>query len=306
VDFAELFIRLGPFNGDDDVVRKLAVLVARDERLRCRIDEVLRSAPRCDCTFEHSVPPGRWPRSFAAMSASRSADQHFDFERAERAAQALLDSVPGFVWDGVRLPVPVEDIADSVLCLRVRDVADPSAAPGLPAELRGQRISGLLLPDRGEIWVAQDEALQWPARRRFTIGHEIGHWELHRERHLPVFCRSEALAELAPGSHGHAAPPFTGGRAPASGDPAAAATGKPAHPDTGGGGGGELHPQREHEANAFAAALLMPAELLRHHYERLRTSESPSLFADLCALFDVSGKALERRLAVLGLASASE
>lgn len=48
-------------------------------------------------------------------------------------------------------------------------------APGAPALAHGQSLSGLLLPVRGEIWVNAEEARQWPPRRRFTIGHELGH-----------------------------------------------------------------------------------------------------------------------------------
>ena len=74
------------------------------------------------------------------------------------------------------LPVPVEDIADSHFGLLVRDVDDMTAAPGCPRLDGDQTISGLLLPSRGEIWVNAEEAKQWPPRRRFTIGHELGHW----------------------------------------------------------------------------------------------------------------------------------
>ena len=47
-------------------------------------------------------------------------------ERAER----VLAVVPEWIWDGESLPVPVEDIADSVFRLRVREVEDRSGAPG--------------------------------------------------------------------------------------------------------------------------------------------------------------------------------
>ena len=98
----------------------------------------------------------------------------------EERAEAVLAGLPGYVWDGERLPVPVEDIADSGFGLLVRDVEDMGTAPGAPALLDGQSLSGLLLPARGEIWVNADEARQWPPRRRFTIGHELGHWVMHR------------------------------------------------------------------------------------------------------------------------------
>ncbi len=47
------------------------------------------------------------------------------------------------------------------------------------AALGDDHISGLLFPRRREIWVDEREAARAPARRRFTIGHELGHWVLH-------------------------------------------------------------------------------------------------------------------------------
>src|SRR3954465_11408303 len=82
----------------------------------------------------------------------------------ERAAQALA-RVPDWLWDGEALPVPIEDIADSVYGLLVRDVEDMTAAPGAPALAPGQSLSGLLLAARGEIWVNADEARAWARRR---------------------------------------------------------------------------------------------------------------------------------------------
>src|SRR3954464_13669763 len=98
----------------------------------------------------------------------------------ERAAQALA-RVPEWLWDGESLPVPIEDIADSVYGLLVRDVQDMRAARCAPALAPGQSLSGLLLDACGEIWVNADEARTWPTRRRFTIVQEPGHWELDQQ-----------------------------------------------------------------------------------------------------------------------------
>src|SRR5918998_6743986 len=114
-------------------------------------------------------------------------------ERAER----VLTSVPDWIWNGDTLPVPVEHIADSCFGLLVRDVDDLSAAPGVPTLAEHHALSGLLLPARGEIWVNAHEAKQWPPRRRFTIGHELGHWVMHRTTgQQALFCRvNEAEAK---------------------------------------------------------------------------------------------------------------
>lgn len=145
----------------------------------------------------------------------------------ERAEQALA-SAPVYIWDGEQLPVPVEDIVDSVFGLLIRDVDDMSAAPGAPPLAEGQALSGLLLPARGEIWVNAEEARLWPPRRRFTIGHELGHWVMHRDGQQALFCRRTSVDE----------------------EPPRAAR------------------DIEQEASAFAAALLMPQWLFVREHAR--------------------------------------
>ena len=176
-------------------------------------------------------------------------------DEIERAAEAVLAGVPSWIWDGETLPIPLEDIADSHFGLLVREVDDLSTAPGAPTLGPGQSLSGLLLPDHGEIWVNAAEAESSRGRRRFTIGHELGHWSLHRDEEQAVYCRSAIVeaAEAEPAER----PPL---------------------------------PPHEDEANVFAAALLMPAHLVREHYE-------PNLdFFGLCELFGTSGAAMGRRL----------
>ena len=177
----------------------------------------------------------------------------------ERLAEAELDAVPGYVWDGFSLPVPVEHIADSHFGLWIRDEDDLSRAPGAPDVGPGQSLSGLLLPDSAEIWVNASEARDWPPRRRFTIGHELGHWCLHRASEEAVYCRPASIVAEEPSS---ATTP----------DPLPI-------------------PPAEEQANAFSAALLMPARLVRAHYGRTGGD-----FAALCELFGSSGAAMGRRL----------
>ena len=174
-------------------------------------------------------------------------------EEIESRAEELLARVPEWVWDGEELPIPVEDIADTCAGLHVRDVEDMSSAPGAPALQPGQSLSGLLLPSVGEIWVNAEEAQQWPARRRFTIAHELGHWFLHQGKQMPLFCRRAQVD-----GESDERPPL---------------------------------PTIEEEANHFAAALLMPAEMVRREY----ASEGGD-FAALCRTFSSSGAAMGRRL----------
>ena len=150
----------------------------------------------------------------------------------DRASRRRVPSAsPDLRVGRVSLPVPIEEIADTYIGLLVRDVEDLGTAPGAPQVGQGQALSGLLLPARGEIWVNAEEGRQWPARRRFTIGHELGHWRLHRDAaERSVFCRSGSIA------------PDTQTREPL--------------------------PPAEDEANVFAAAVLMPARLVQEHYVR--------------------------------------
>jgi hypothetical protein len=176
----------------------------------------------------------------------------------EQRAEAVLAAVPDWLWNGETLPVPVEHIADSCFGLYVREVEDLRTAPGVPVVEETKGLSGLLLPSLGEIWVNAGEAREWPGRRRFTISHELGHWCLHRTDGA-VWCRK------------HAVDPPDGDARPAGGRPPA-----------------------EAEADEFAAALLMPAGLVRRHYERLRRRDD--CFQQLCAAFEASGSAMGRRL----------
>jgi hypothetical protein len=185
--------------------------------------------------------------------------------RSESEAARVLAGVPDWIWNGNTLPVPVEDIVDSCFGLHVRDVEDLSEAPGVPDLGPAHELSGLLLPARGEIWVNAAEAREWPARRRFTIGHELGHWRLHRGRGA-VWCRAQAVDPPESGAPGRPAPPR------------------------------RAYPPEESEANEFAAALLMPAHLIERHYERLRRRDPEGAFAELCRLFGASGAAMSRRL----------
>jgi hypothetical protein len=178
-------------------------------------------------------------------------------ERIEAQVADVVAEVPEWIWDRRSLPVPVEDIADSCFGLWIREVEAMGEAPGAPALAEGQTLSGLLLAGRREIWVNAWEAREWPGRRRFTIGHELGHWVMHQDGQTSLFCRHGSVEEV----------------------PAEEKAGRP-----------PLDPIEE-EANVFAANLLMPAELLRHHYR-----ETGGDFERLCALFNASGAAMGRRL----------
>jgi IrrE N-terminal-like domain len=179
-------------------------------------------------------------------------------EEIELRAEATLAELPDYIWSGDRPPIPIGEIADSHFGLHVRRVspAEMRNAPGCP-ELGGDEVlSGLLLPSLGEIWVNSEEAGRWPVRERFTIAHELGHHVLHSTGQQTLFCRKPSI------------------------DP----EDQPATPP-------EPLPVIEREANTFAAALLMPAEMIERYYRSTGRD-----FRKLCDVFESSGAAMSRRL----------
>jgi Zn-dependent peptidase ImmA (M78 family) len=79
--------------------------------------------------------------------------------------------------------VPVEAIAEDLLGLYVEEIP-----------LDG--VSGLLYPAQRLIQVNANDV---PARRRFTLAHEVGHWvcQCREGRGTPVMCRAEDVGPRA-------------------------------------------------------------------------------------------------------------
>lgn len=209
-----------------------------------------------------------------------------DAHEIERRAETVLRNVPDFIWDGESVPVPIEEIVDSVYGLLVRDVDDMSSAPVPGGIATSEWISGLLLPTHGEIWVNAEDARRWPPRRRFTIGHELGHWELHRTGQQTLFCRAGHVDPDQDLQGGSAEPLPTGGTAsldPGSTEPPLENQPDPDRPP---------RPPAEEEADVFSAALLMPVCLVRTHH-----ADCAGDITELCRRFNCSDKAMRRRVA---------
>jgi IrrE N-terminal-like domain len=99
-----------------------------------------------------------------------------DRAHALRARYAARFGDPGF-------PLPVEAVAEDLLGLDVARVA--------------MQCSGMLLPAERRILVNADEP---PARQRFTIAHELGHWvcQCLEGSVEPVYCRAtDVVGETA-------------------------------------------------------------------------------------------------------------
>lgn len=160
---------------------------------------------------------------------------------AEHAAERLLESL------GItQPPVPVEDIAHRLGIVVMRDAM--------------RDVSGMLLRDSGPSVIAVNSSHS-PRRQRFTIAHELGHFQLHRG----VFVDPDTRINLR------------SSRASSGVD------------------------REEIQANAFAAALLMPDRMVMQAAVAQRTPSAGQMSADLAQIFDVSEQAMDIRLSVLGI-----
>lgn len=96
------------------------------------------------------------------------------------AAQQLLAEYDEAYGLGEVPPIPVDDIAGSLLLLDVVEEDELRSVPGAPPD--AGPLSGLLTTDNHTVWVDRREAARSPERRRWTIAHEIGHWVMHADR----------------------------------------------------------------------------------------------------------------------------
>jgi hypothetical protein len=152
----------------------------------------------------------------------------------EASANTLLADYARRTKIDVRPPVPVEEILEHHLGLHL-GFDDLRARPGVPDVL------GALCIERAEVTVDQtldpDEHPSALTRYRFTLGHEIGHGDLHRD----LVLAQRLQADLFQTSSGPSIICRTSQRK-------------------------ELI---EWQADAFAAALLMPRSEVGQHWQRL-------------------------------------
>lgn len=129
----------------------------------------------------------------------------------------------------------------------------------------GEEVSGVLVRSGGQAVIGVNWA-HHPNRRRFTIAHELGHYVLHQGG---TFIDKGTWARFR---------------------------------DEQSGSGTD---QEEIEANAFAAALLMPDEWVIKEYQQLPFDPADDMaLTALASTFGVSSQAMSIRLANLGLLQA--
>ena len=152
----------------------------------------------------------------------------------EASANVLLAAYARRYGTEIRPPVDVESILEKHLGLHL-------SFDDLCAKLAVPDVLGSLWLDRSEVIVDQtldpDEHPSALPRYRFTLGHEIGHWELHRRLVLAQRLQSKLFQQ----------------------DPEPAIICRTS----------QRREPIELQADAFAAALLMPRAVVMEHWQRL-------------------------------------
>lgn len=140
----------------------------------------------------------------------------------------------------------------------------------IPYDL-GSSVSGALFI-QNEVAAIGVNPSESGVRRRFTIAHELGHYILHKKEKETLFVDKKSLALQV---HFRDEESSTGAR------------------------------KKEREANAFAAAILMPADLVKEQLGKLAAEDSGMSDEDVCKFlsrtFEVSPIAMSYRLTNLGL-----
>ena len=104
-------------------------------------------------------------------------------EEIEREADLLLAEYEETTGEPVKLPIPVAEIATHHLALQL-GFADLHETLGIPMLREGPDVLGAIFIEEETILI--DQSLNskrnplMQARYSFSVGHEIGHWQLHR------------------------------------------------------------------------------------------------------------------------------
>jgi Zn-dependent peptidase ImmA (M78 family) len=148
------------------------------------------------------------------------------------------------------LPIPIKRIAKEMgLIVRPHDF--------------GPNVSGMLMIDKGKGIIGYNP-LEPSVRQRFTVAHELGHYELHRlgneifvDNHFKALFRDERSST------------------------------------------GQV--KQEQEANAFAASILMPRNRVEEKIKEMEFDFSDeTAIKELAKIFDVSIQAMSYRISDLG------
>ena len=157
----------------------------------------------------------------------------------------------------------LRSLSEIVLPINIEEIARLRGLEVIAYPL-GEDVSGLLAikNGKGTIGYKQDEP---KVRRRFTIAHELGHYELHREK-SDLFVDKQFIYRSRN------------------------STNTP------------VNQIMEQEANAFASAILMPTDFVRVEVSKIEIDlGSEEAMKTLAKIFEVSTTAMSLRISGLGL-----
>jgi Zn-dependent peptidase ImmA (M78 family) len=159
----------------------------------------------------------------------------------------------------------LKELAISTPPVNVEEICKTLGVAVKPMDVK-ERVSGVLVLKNDKATVGYNR-MDAPVRQRFTIAHELGHYALHQDTMQLFVDEGYAVA-------------YRDSRSSS----------------------GEV--RREREANAFAAAILMPKYLVEQEVEKLSFDlGSDDALETLASRFDVSTQAMAYRLANLGIFS---
>jgi Zn-dependent peptidase ImmA (M78 family) len=127
----------------------------------------------------------------------------------------------------------------------------------------GEGISGILVIENGKGTIGYNRKDN-VKRQRFTIAHEAGHFVFHRQLESEVFIDRDFIVKY------RSEKDYT-----------------------------DLEARQEQEANIFAAALLMPRDMLKREFEKEEYAnlKEVAFIEKMAQVFDVSSQAMTYRIA---------
>jgi Zn-dependent peptidase ImmA (M78 family) len=162
-----------------------------------------------------------------------------------------------------RVNAILKSMSEIVLPIKIEEIARSRGLTIMPYPL-GDDISGLLSIENGigTIGYNQNEP---KVRRRFTIAHELGHFELHKDKN-ELFVDKQFIYRSQQSRNT------------------------------------PVNQIMEQEANFFASAILMPTDFVRTEVEKIQIDlGSEEAIRQLASIFEVSTIAMSLRITGLGL-----
>ncbi len=162
-----------------------------------------------------------------------------------------------------KVNIILRGLSEISLPIKIDDIAKSRGLTIIPYPL-GDDVSGVLSIKDGKGTIGFNEK-ESKVRKRFTIAHELGHFELHKDK-SDLFVDKQFIYRSQ-----------NSGNTP-------------------------VNQQMEQEANIFASAILMPTEFVRREVDKRNIDlTNEEAIKELAKLFEVSSTAMSIRISSLGL-----